>query len=237
MQDPLATPQRAGSSPVVGSPVPKRVASSPLEKDSRNVKPRQGDHDADPQPGNSNATNDDHVQVEENTSHQQPLSANDNTANSAINNQFFPSFKLLRKLNNKLVTAKHHKTFLITLKENGQVPKGLQVKSAPTGAELDLYLYHQWEEAHIELSNKLRDILIKHWITTEANLSNQITDITENLRSKAPPDQVSLIFNLIDKANSSKAEELATRRRRKRENPRIGISAAGAAPPNTNVQM
>ena len=154
------------------------------------------------------------------------------TQNSAIHNQFFPTFKLLRKLNNKLITAQHHKSFLLGLRENGQCPKGLQVKSAPTGAELDLELYHRWEEAHITLSNTLRDILIEHWINTEAKLLNLITIHTERLEIAAPKEQHELILDLVNKANEAKASELASRRRKKQESARkTGTSGGGQAPP------
>ena len=126
----------------------KRTAASPLD-DTRNVRRNTRLEQERPTTSASNLT----------ANQQQNEGANnadDNSARSAIHNQFFPKFKLLRKLNNKLVTARHHKTFLLNLQANGQVPKGLQVKSAPTGAELDLTLYHEWEEAHITLSNTLR---------------------------------------------------------------------------------
>ena len=86
---------------------------------------------------------------------------------------------------------------MLGLKENGQCPKGLQVKSAPTGAELDLELYHRWEEAHITLSNTLRDILIEHWINTEAkfNLITTHTERLENSNGSTPVQDTTMNMN------------------------------------------
>ena len=202
----------------------KRAASSPLNDDLRNTRPRtNGNDDVTIPIANLN------------------INATPNNENAAIHNKYFPSFKLLRKLNNKLITARHHKTFLTNLQERGQVPRGLQVKSAPTGAELDLQAYKEWEEAHIELANRLRDILIGHWIKTENSLSEQITDITEQLRTNSPPEQSNLILTLIDKANNAKALELETRRRRKARTATLGDAPTrpeenqetGAPPPPT----
>jgi len=235
--DPLDSVHQAGSSPAVLTNIQtsKRPASSPLTEDERKTRQRTTtEQQGTPSHTALNTNNATSTEPPAN----EPENVDDNTTNIAINNQFFPTFKILRKLNNKLVTAQHHRTFLSNLKENGQVPKGLQVKTAPTGAELDLDLLHDWEEAHISLANTLRDILIKHWIYTETHIVNQITEHTERLRIKAPPEQVSLILRLIEKANSSKATELSTRRRRKNE--RTGTSAGGGPPPNppnTNQAM
>ena len=174
--DPPGKDGTAESTPILFGTTQQKRLASPLQEQQRNVRHRPED---DPIPTNNEVnlptTSD----------------ANNKPTNSAINNVFFPTFKLLRKINNKLITARHHKTFLTNLQENGQVPKGLQVKSAPTGAELDLTLYEEWETAHIELANRLRDILIKHWTETELNLQTQLTVINRNLASKAPEDHPS----------------------------------------------
>jgi len=223
--DPKAQQAKEGSTPSsssTGNLTHKRPASSPLNKQTRSV--RQNTNQETPILTDPDVT-------EENTANNDAANnADDNTIQSAIHNQFFPKFKLLRKLNNKLITARHHKTFLLNLKERGQVPKGLQIKSAPTGAELDLILYHEWEEAHITLSNRLRDILIQHWTNTEDNLTIVISDTTNKLTSEAPTDQSELILQLIEKANESKAQELTTRRRRKENARKTGTSAGGGNP-------
>lgn len=231
--NPTGLDNRAGSSPNLSTPTSKRPASSPLAAEERQVRIRQEDENMPETPPELN--ND--AGASNQPLNEPPQIANDNTQNSAINNIYFPTFKLLRKLNNKLITAQHHKNFLTGLQSNGQVPKGLQLKSAPTGAELDLDLYHQWEEAHIELSNKLRDTLIKHWICTEANLSNLITEHTERLRNIAPPEQTSLILSLITRANTTKATELSARRLRKRANaPGASVEGGPGYTPPTNQQ-
>ena len=195
----------------------KRAATSPLDNDLRNMRSRTTENS---DVINSGSTTD--------------IATEQTTNNEAIHNKYFPTFKILRKLNNKLVTARHHKTFLTNLQERGQVPKGLQIKSAPTGAELDLQAYKQWEEAHIELANKLRDILIAHWTKTEAYLSEQITQLTEDLQAESPAQQSTLILTLIEKANNSKALELQSRRRRKE---RTATSGAGQAEPSTSLNL
>jgi len=226
--------RKAGSSPDLSSPLQqKRKATSPLTEDSRLNKTNPANNGTPQTDEAQTSTSNQQEQVEE-------QEANDNTptpptVNIAIHNQYFPTFKLLRKLNNKLITSQHHKTFLIDLKTKGQVPKGLQAKSAPTGAELDLELYHEWELAHIELANRLRDILIRHWSITEANLCNLITEHTEKLRREAPEEQTNLILQLIEKANKDKSEELASRRSRKQQNARRTGTSAGANPDPTVV--
>jgi len=227
-KDPPGLSDKEGSTPSTPKPTQqKRVATSPADKEERRV--RQNVSHTDPLRSASNVS----------LNQQQPTgleSADDNTPRSAIHNQHFPTFKLLRKLNNKIITARHHKTFLVDLQQNGQVPKGLQVKSAPTGAELDLNLYQEWEEAHVILANTLRDILIRHWITTEVNLSNLIRDHTEKLKAAASAPQLTLILGLIDKANESKTQELTSRRRRKENARGTGTSAAGRVQPPPQAQ-
>ena len=99
----------AGSCPSIVTPnqQQKRLAST-LQTDQRSVRTKH---------------NTDQVPTDDQAQSEQPTlpDADDNNARSAIHNAHFPMFKLLRKLNNKLVTAQHHKKFLSELKENGQV--------------------------------------------------------------------------------------------------------------------
>ena len=192
----------------------KRLASSPLSTEERNTRARLNEQEHnDPEPTTDTANND------------------DVTKTSAIHNTHFPTFKLLRKINNKYVTAQHHLTFLTNLQLKGQVPRGLQVKSAPTGAELDHRLYKEWEEAHINLANSLRDILIRHWTNTSASLTIVISEITDSLKLSANEEQWSLILQLIEKANNAKIQELATRRRRKENTRERTATLGGGRPP------
>ena len=84
----------------------KRNASSPLEQ-SRTVRPRH-EQETDNEASNlattsGNGPNAPTINIADNNTGE--ASANDNTPGSAINNTYFPTFKLLRKINNKLVTA------------------------------------------------------------------------------------------------------------------------------------
>ena len=144
--DPTGLDNKAEDIPNQSSTKQKHNAS-PLQEQTRSVRQR---HEPDNEVSNQATTSGDATnEPNTNKADDNTGNANNNIPGSAINNIYFPTFKLLRKINNKLVTAKHHRVFLNNLRENGQVPKGLQIKSAPTGAELDLTSYEEWEKAHI----------------------------------------------------------------------------------------
>lgn len=213
--DPVDITNPESRAPPETSTQQKRAASSPLQTDPRNVRTR----------------NDNQLQNDPRTP-TASTSTDDVTQTGAIHNSHFPVFKLLRKLNNKLVTAQHHLTFLTELQSNGQVPRGLQIKSAPTGAELDFKSYQEWEEAHILLGNTLRDILIKHWKKTVEELTVHVTELTDSLKVGAKPAQCTLILAIIDKANKAKMTELMTRRvRKQRERTAISEGERGTNQP------
>lgn len=150
------------------------------------------------------------------------------TENQAIRNILFPTFKNLRRLHLKLTTAIHHYGFLTDLRSRNQVPRGLKVKPAVTTSELPSALYEKWELAHIELSNTLRDIMIEHWDNVRVELQREIEISYTKLINSAEEEELNTISQLIDKATSSKREELKTRRSNKQKpNQRSATGASG----------
>ena len=114
---------------------------------------------------NKNLPNTDDDQQPNTSDQSAPTGGTDTEDNQEgpIRNIVFPTYKLYRRQNVKLSTAKHHVDFLTTLINNHQAPKGLKPKVTLTTAELAPSLYIRWEQAHIELANTLRDTY--SWIT------------------------------------------------------------------------
>jgi hypothetical protein len=149
-----------------------------------------------------------------------------------MRNIVFPIYKLLRRQNTKLVVAQHHRTFLEKLREQNQAPKGLKVKVATTTVELPRLLYIKWETAHIELSNKLRDILWEYWTLQVQSHRNEIQDTIRELSSLCTQEELVIINSSIEKICKKKTEELTNRTNKKTTNSNRRSGTAGSA--NTN---
>jgi len=203
-------------SPNQGTTSAKRTTSS--SEDDRNVRSRP-DEDEEQQPGNSNDG-------------ELTTTPDGNVPQEGIRNHLFATFKNLRKLNVKLTNAAHHMKFLIDLRDRNQVPKGLKVKSTVTTADLPPDLYEEWEQAHVELSNQLRDIMIRYWQLNLDKLNTDINKAYEKLLDNASEQEINTIDDLISKATSSKEEDLKQRRKGKQRRGR----GATAASEDTNQQ-
>jgi hypothetical protein len=137
------------------------------------------------------------------------------TTNPAISNRHFALFKSLRKLNSKRITARHHLDFLTSLKDKHLIPKGLQAKSINTGLELPPDLYEEWEDAHIQLGNSRRDILIRYWQRQYSELEVSIDTTQTRLNTTASPEELNHIENTLEKTRSARSQELKSRRLQK----------------------
>jgi hypothetical protein len=135
-----------------------------------------------------------------------------------IRNTTFPMYKLYRRLNMKLTSAKHHLQFLTNLKENHQVPKGLKPKVTVTTTELPARLFIRWEQAHIELANSLRDILLDHWQEVVTETESELQRIFDDLKPLCTQEELNTILSLIKKAITQKEEELQKKRTNKERN-------------------
>ena len=106
----------------------KRKDRNSLEVDSRNVKTKPNDttnmttpESAVPvfqQPGTPQVSQVPEIQITEDLT--------EGVQNIQIQDLNYPTFKLLRRLHNRKVTADHHHTFLTNLRTKNQVPTGLQ---------------------------------------------------------------------------------------------------------------
>jgi hypothetical protein len=145
-----------------------------------------------------------------------PQENNTTVPKQPISNKYFATFKSLRKLNSKAVTADHHLTFLKNLREKNLVPKGLQVKAVNIGIELPPDLYEQWENAHIALASSRRDILIQYWQRHMTNLQKAISEATARLGTVgATEEEITHITNTLVQTRVNKEEELKARCLRK----------------------
>ena len=140
----------------------------------------------------------------------------------------FPTYKLYRRQHLKLSTARHHVEFLTTLRTNHQAPKGLKPKVTTTTTELPPALYIRWEQAHIELANTLRDILLEHWQTTVTEVDNLLMRTYKDLESLCNPEELNTIQSLVTKATATKSTELQQRRTNKDRNTRRGATGGSA---------
>ena len=161
-----------------------------------------------------------------------PTTANPITqGNSPISNIHFATFKNLRKLNSKVVTANHHLEFLRSLKERNLVPKGLQVKAVNIGLELPSDLYEQWENSHIKLANDRRDILIEYWDRQINTLESSIIEAQPRLAQIATEDEIEKITGTLERTKITKTNELKARRLQKAAN----VAAASGGGQNPQV--
>jgi hypothetical protein len=135
-----------------------------------------------------------------------------------IRSTTFPMYKLYRRLNMKLTSAKHHLQFLSNLRENHQVPKGLKPKATVTTTELPARLFIRWEQAHIELANSLRDILLDHWQEVVTETESELKRIFDDLKPICTQEELNTILSLIKKAVTQKEEELQKKRTNKERN-------------------
>ena len=221
-------PELRDTSPNAGTTSQKRPVSTPT-REERQVRSRKNTL-TEQQPA---ATSSSESSGATNTT--TPGPENDPKAQEGLRNILFPTFKNLRRLQVKLTNANHHRDFLQTLKDRNQVPKGLKVKSTTTTAELPPELYEEWELAHVELSNQLRDIMSKYWEWTINQVRVDIDIAYHKLTVNATDVELELIDNLIQKATASKKEDLQTRRQRKAPNPRSAPGASNAENlPQTN---
>lgn len=164
--------------------------------------------------------------AEQNTGSTEPVK-------TAISNKLFATFKSLRKLNSKQVTAHHHLEFLTNLKEKNLVPKGLQPKPCSTGLELPPDLYEKWENAHISLGNARRDILIAYWQRQASETDKNIIEATARLNTTASATEIAHITTTLAKSRITKTEELQTRRLRKGERETAASAPGGGTAEET----
>ena len=107
---------------------PKRKERNSLEIEERNVRIRTNDATSTNQPETAAPAD---IQPATIDNPQITVTTDQLTAelsNIQIQDINYPTFKLLRRLHNKRVTAEHHVHFLTELKSRNQVPRGLQVK-------------------------------------------------------------------------------------------------------------
>jgi hypothetical protein len=207
-------PSRRDTSPHQGNTSLRKTTPSP--NDDRRVT-RKGTSRKAPGPNTASTSTDESAQSKKNE---------DQSAHESMRNILFPTFKNLRKLEVKVTNAQHHREFLNSLKEKNQVPKGLKVRSTVTTAELPPDLYEEWELAHVELSNKLRDIMTQYWERIIIQTQRDIDDAYHRISVNATEEEIQLISELINKATSSKREELLTKRQRKSRNLESGTAAS-----------
>lgn len=184
----------------------KRGASPLQQREAKRNRPRD-------ETGNDATMNNQNAQpstTPATTSGQEPV-------NTPISNKHFATFKSLRKLNSKLLTAQHHLEFLVNLREKNLIPRGLQAKPVNTGLELPPDLYELWENCHISLGSSRRDILIKHWERQQADFQKSIYEAQSRLKTQTTPEELNKINTTLDKTKEVKTTELQARRLRKAE--------------------
>lgn len=200
MTEPGSKPAQRDFTPASGTPS-KRVNTTPLQ-DDRNVRTRlelENINDV------SKTKSLPQVSEEEDT-------------DGPIRNSVFPIYKLLRRQNSRLVVAEHHMNFLLKLCENKQAPKGLKIKVTTTTVELPRDLFVKWETAHVDLANRLRDLLCEYWTRLCEDLNKEIQQTIDELTSTCTQEELITINLLIEKASSKKKQELSTKRITKAKN-------------------
>lgn len=212
-------PQERDISPSTGNPRQRRTQNT---RNTRSKENRTGRNRNEEEPSED-------IEEQAGTvTEPQPGPSTDN--DGPIRNIAFPTYKLLRRQHMKLTTATHHAQFLKNLQENHQVPKGLKPKVTVTTAELPRSLYIRWEQAHIELANTLRDILLEHWEITKESLDYEISQTYSELSEICSPEEMTTIDQLITKSKTNKVTELQQRRMTKEKSqPRKGGTAGSAA--------
>ena len=195
--------------------LPKRKERNSLEIEERNVRIRTNDATSTNQPETAAPAD---IQPATIDNPQITVTTDQLTAelsNIQIQDINYPTFKLLRRLHNKRVTAEHHVHFLTELKSRNQVPRGLQVKPVTPPSDINRTLYLKWERAYIGLNITIRDILIEHWtlIATQANA--EIESLTECLQQQAMQEEYDHITKLLETSNTAKQTELQSKRGRK----------------------
>ena len=207
-----------------------------IQPAEREPAPRSGTSAQDEQPMNTSiylpAQSNQDARPPETTAEPTPPA----TTKQSMRTTIFPIFKSFRKLNNKLTTSNHHLEFLSTLKENGQVPRGLKIKTSTTTAELPPHLYQRWEIAHIELSNNLRDILIEYWHEICIRVRKQMEIVYDQLETNCTEDELNLVHKIIEESAIARQKELKERRSKKwsgnPSNRRDGtVGSGGGNPP------
>ncbi len=138
----------------------------------------------------------------------------------AIKDQNVPTFRLARKLQKLNIRAKNHVNNLGSLLAAGRVPKGLTVRRFPINVPNPSVSFQlQWDRAHMELSQKLTNLLYQFWLKKEEETDFELQELNDSLKSKCTPEEHAHVMELLADSRNEYLIEINSRNAKKIRTP------------------
>ena len=132
-----------------------------------------------------------------------------------------PYYKLARKIGVNLVKAQQHDNYLNQCILRSIVPKGLSFKVKAQIPEPDWKFQLRWDQAQLECSKKLRDLLKEYYYERVTELQTRYITTFEEIEQRChDPTVINKMKELINKLKDSVEKGLTERKNQKIEDSR-----------------
>ncbi len=140
------------------------------------------------------------------------------TPSLSLPSALVPTFRLCRKLLKHNIRASTYMTKLTDLTSSGRTPRGLTPNRFPlkvTNPSIGLQL--RWDEAHVDLSKRLTDLLIEHWSLEVDDSHKKIQQVLEEAQKTAPQEAMAHLRKLLAKAEDDIRRDILVKKRQPRQ--------------------